>query len=168
MTVDEKRAKKGFLWVDWLILAAVLAAIAGGIFLLRERRAAATENIPITYTLLIAGESATFGEQTGGWETLIPEGAAVSSSNGAIALGRVAEVRVQPHEYAVARGRTIAWEKDPDRVDLYVTVRANALLREGLRVSDVRITATDTGDYYLGGFYARGARVISVEREAVS
>ena len=165
MTVEEKRPKRRFLWVDWLILAAALAVLVGGILWVRARKRAESATVPIAYTLMISGEAAIFGEGDGGWERLIPVGAAVSSSNGAIPLGRVSDLRVRPHERAVVKGGKIVWEKDTERVDLYVTVRADALTGDGLRVSDVRIAANDTGDYYLGGFYAHGARVVSVKRE---
>ena len=165
MTVEEKGPKRRFLWVDWLILTIVLAVLVGGILWLRARKNAENATLPITYTLLLSGESTEFGVDARAWEALIPRGAAVFSSNGAIPLGRISNLRVLPHERAVAKNGKIVWERDPDRVDLYVTVRADALTGDGLRVSDVRIAACDTGDYYLGGFYAHGARVIAVERE---
>lgn len=165
MTGEEKRAKRRFLWVDWLILAAALAVLAGGVLWVRTEKIAARATVPIVYTLMISGESADFGEGEGGWERLIPVGAAVFSSNGVISLGRVSALRVWVHERATVKNGRIVWEEDPERVDLYVTVRADALVGDGLRVSDVRIAACDVGDYYLGGFYARGAKVVSVTRE---
>ena len=65
------------------------------------------------------------------------------------------------------RDGRVVFTEVPDRVQLVVTVKANAVVRDGdgLRVGDIRIAADGMGDFRIGGYLAEGARVLSVQKE---
>lgn len=153
------------VWVDWLILLLAFTAIVltGGY--IRQRRRAVLPSTAITYTVLTSGVDASLAS-SGDWKELIPIGSRVLSQNGTARLGNVTAVSSQPHLCATVRSGEVVFVPMPDRVDLLVTVRADATVKtgDGLRVSDIRIAAGEVGDFRLAGFLASGAKVISVER----
>ena len=117
------------------------------------------------YTVLAEGVPTDVADANGGWEELIPRGSSVTSSTGTAQLGRVEGVRVRPAVTPSVRDGRVVMVETPDRVDLYVSVRATATVRagDGIRVSDLRIAATAKGDFRLGAYLASGARILSVE-----
>ena len=159
--------KRRLTGADWMILLLVLCIAFGVGYLMLEGRASAGITETIVYTLCIPAPDPAVAEASGGWDRLIPIDSAVTSSNGAIALGRVTALRIEPHTVVAVQNQTIVFPVAEGRVDLYVQISADAIFREGdgLRVGDVRIAAADTGDFRLGGYLARGARVVSVESE---
>lgn len=150
---------------DWLILLAVIGV--GLFFTLRVR--AERQRVELTqtvrYTVLAEGVPTDVADANGGWEELIARGASVTTATGTAQLGRVERVRVSPSLSATVRDGRVTLVEAPDRVDVYVTVRAEATVREGdgLRVGDIRIAAGSTGDFRLGAYLAGGARIVSVK-----
>lgn len=153
--------KRGFVWVDWLILFAVL--LGGGVAAWRVRHSvrAAKPSQAIVYRLAFSAD----GDLE--WDRFMSDGATVASANGTAVLGEIAGVEKRPLRTAVVRDGRVVFVEVPDRVQLVVTVRAAAVAREGdgLRVGDIRIAADGVGDFRVGGYLAEGARILSVQRE---
>ena len=162
----ERHVEKRLTGADWVILVLTACVAIGGGYWAVERYASEPTAEPITYTLCISALDPRLLENAGEWETLIPKNAPVTSSNGAIALGKVVSLRAEGHLSVAVQEEKIVFLPDEQLVDLYVRISADATLREGdgLRVGDVRIAAADTGDFRVGGYLAHGARVVSVER----
>ena len=162
----ERRVGKRLTGADWTILALTACVAIGGGYWATGRYASEPTTEPIAYTLCISALDPRLLENAGEWETLIPKNAPVTSSNGAIALGKVVSLRVEGHPSITVQKGKLIFSSDERLVDLYVRVSADATSREGdgLRVGDVRIAAADTGDFRVGAYLAHGARVVSVER----
>ena len=152
---------RGFVWVDWLILAVLL--LGGGAIAWRVHRSVRSAQAmqPIAYTLAFSADSEL------SWKTLLPIGATVTTANGTATLGTVAAVEERPLRTPLVRDGRVTLVEMPDRVLLVVSVRADATAREGdgLRVGDIRIAANGVGDFRIGGYLAEGARVLSVQKE---
>ena len=161
----EKNLTRRLNWVDWVILAALLAGALFGIRWGMVRRQTATPSQTIQYCICVSAVDPEIAETAGGWPALVPLDAPVTSANGAISLGRVTRTWEQAHLEDVVRDGEVVFEAREGVVDLYVEIQADAIAREGdgLRVGDVRIAAADTGDFRVGGYLARGARVVFVE-----
>ena len=157
--MERKERRRGFVWIDWVILVALLLGGALVGYRIRASRAAATPSQPIVYTLLISTEERDF-------EDLIPIGASVTSANGTARLGKVLAISTRPSRAATVRDGRVVFVALPDRVELLVTVRADAVVREGdgLRVGDIRIAVGSAGDFRLGGYLAEGAQILSVRK----
>lgn len=162
--LEEKRRP---VWVDWLILALILLVILTAAHYVMQRRRAVVPTVSVSYTVLLSGVDVSFVSD-GDWTELIPIGSAVTSQNGTAHLGNVTSVSQRTHLQATVRDGGVVFAEMPALADLTVTVRAEATEKEGdgLRVSDIRIAAGETGDFRLGSFLASGAKVISVERRA--
>ena len=95
-TEKKKNGKRQRLnTVDWLILSLLLAALLLGVLWV-SRRDAASETVPIVYTLSVLSVSSDVADENGGWETLIPNGAVVTNERGSRVLGWVDGVTVRP------------------------------------------------------------------------
>ena len=154
--------------IDWLLLSVLVGGILLGVYLVGERRSASEPTVEILYTVCLRAVDT---EQAGDGDihSLITNGASVTNETGTIALGSVTNVTVRPHKTAVVRDGEVVMAELPDRVDLFVSVRAWATekIGDGLRVNDIRIAAGRTGDFRLGSFYAGGAEIVAVERRGV-
>ena len=161
----EKMILRRLNWVDWVILGALLTGIVLSAWWITSRRQAATPTQSVRYRICVSGVDSRMAEASGGWTALIPRDASVTSANGAIALGKVVAVWESEHLEAALQNGEIAFVPHAGMIDLYVEIRADATVREsdGVRVGDVRIAAADTGDFRVGGYLARGARVVWVE-----
>lgn len=161
----KQEEKRGFVWIDWLIICALL--IGGALVAVRVRHSvrSATATQPILYTLAFSAGSELAWET---WEMRIPVGAAVTTANGTALLGEVVSLEQRPIKTALVRDGRVVFTEMPDRVQLVVTVRANAVAHagDGLRVGDIRIAADGVGDFRLGGYLTEGSRILSVRREA--
>ncbi len=163
----ERRERPAPTWVDFLLLVLVTGAVFFGWLYLRSRRRAADPNVAIAYLLCVPGVDTTYLGTESEASALIPKGGSVRVANGTASLGRVSEVWIERHaEPKIEKGEMILAE-DPQRVDLYIEVRGDAVAKrgDGLRISDVRIAAGGRGDFRVGGFMAEAARVISVRKE---
>ena len=163
--IGERSGDGRLNWLDWLILLGVLGAVIGLAIRMLGSTQRGEERVRIEYTLCISGvrrEEALLLESSDG---PIPIGATVKSANGTVNLGEVRALWSNPTPEVCLRDGELILTARADRADVYLRVAAEATLREGdgLRVGDVRIAAADTGDFRLGGYLARGARVISVE-----
>ena len=156
--IDPKK-KRGLRAMDWgilILLAFGIAAVATYALRLYARN---TEVVPIVYTLRISGANAAMLQDD---NAPIALGNAVHSENGTAALGTVEAIDFSPHLRAVVRNGDIVQASVPDRVDIDVTVRANAkkAVGQGLRVSEIRIAAGAVGGFRIGGYLASQATVI--------
>ena len=160
-----KNSLRRLNWVDWVILAVLLAGVLLAAWWFAERRQAATPSNVVQYRICVSAIDPQIAEVSGGWAALIPIDAPVTSANGARSLGRVTNVWEQVHLEAVVQDGAVSFVPREDVTDLYVEIRADAILREGdgVRVGDVRIAAADTGDFRVGGYLASGAQVVLVE-----
>ena len=163
--MQKSRLPRRLNWVDWVILAVLLASVLLAAWWMMGRRQAATPSNAIQYRICVSAVDPKIAEFSGGWAALIPIDAPVTSANGAISLGRVVGVWEQAHLEAVVQDGEIMFVPREGVTDLYVEIHADAILREGdgVRVGDVRIAAADTGDFRVGGYLAHGARVVRVE-----
>ena len=154
---------RGFVWVDWLIVVALLLGGGAVAWRIRHSMRSSEATQPIVYTLEFTVD-ADFS-----WEPILPIGGAVTSANGTARLGEIVSVEKRPMRTAVVRDGRIFFAELPDRTRLLVTVRADAVAREGdgLRVGDIRIAADGLGDFRVGGYLAEGARVLSVQKEGI-
>ena len=164
----EKDSSRRLNWVDWVILLFLLSAILIAVGWVIGRRQNALPVQAVRYRLCVSAVDPRIAAASGGWAALIPVNAPVTSANGAISLGRVRSVWEQAHLEPVVRDGEITFATREGVVDLYVEIDADAILRagDGIRVGDVRIAAADTGDFRVGGYLARGARVVLVEVDA--
>lgn len=155
----EKKADYRFGWVDWLILFVVVCAVFGGVYYWVSRSNREETLQSVTYTL-----SVLLNERTP-WESVIPVNAAVLNQNGTMELGRVSAVQARPALQAVVFDQKLQFAPIPERIELLVSVQANATWQQGdgFRIGDVRIAAGKTGDFRIGGLFAANASVISVE-----
>ncbi len=87
--------------------------------------------------------------------TVIPVGSAVYSANGTALLGYVSEVRIHPHRTPVLQDGRIVFVDVPQKWDIRVTVCAEgrSTPKEGVRVSEIRISAGGQGDFCAGGYF---------------
>lgn len=157
--------KKRLVWIDWLLLLFLTAAILLGARFWMRRRDAAEPTTQILYTVCLYTCDAALSE-TGDWSSLIPYGTTVTNAMGTAELGSVSGVTVRnSRTVAVKKGEVVTVEI-PERVDLLITVRASATQKtgDGLRVNDIRIAAGGKGDFRIGELYADGASIISVEK----
>ena len=153
--------------VDWiLLLLAVFLVFSAGAYLARQRRTVQATR-KIHYTICISGVNTKFGEANGTWETLLPNGARVTSGNGTATLGRVKGIAVHPSVVASVEEGEFVWIEASDAVDLFVEIVGDGVVKygDGIRMQDVRIAAGSTGDFRIGGYYAQKATVIFVESE---
>lgn len=169
-TEKKKNGKRQRLnTVDWLILSLLLAALLLGVLWV-SRRDAASETVPIVYTLSVLSVSSDVADENGGWETLIPNGAVVTNERGSRVLGWVDSVTVRPSAVLSVRGGSPVTVLREDRDDLYVRIRADAIYGKGdcYRVGDIPILCGVDGDFRIGGFSAHACRIVRVEVEGVT
>ena len=166
MEIHAKTRKKRLHPSDWVILCLAAALLTGGVarvVLAKDRRGDA---VPIVYTLLLSGASDDVANANGGWELLMPTGAAVTNQRGSLALGEVESIHVRPTLVpSVAEGEPLFLER-AGCFDLYVRVRASALYRadDCYRVGDLPILCGTVGDFRIGRYLAVGCRIVRVER----
>lgn len=159
----EKSKGKRMTLLDWALLGGVLSALLIGVLLFLYG-GGGESGAQVRYTVYVPEIRTSFLEEAGGVEMLIPVGAAVRSENGTALLGSVQEVLVNGHVRPVVREGTVVFEEDTTRQDLYITVLGEAREREGdgLRISDIRIAAGESGTFRFGSFYASGGSILSV------
>ena len=157
--MNEKKEGYRFGWVDWLILLIVACAVFLGVYYWISRSNREEDIQAVTYTLCVPLDGSI------DWERSIPENAAVMDQKGTMELGRVVSVGARPALQAVVSDQALRFVSIPDRIELLVSVRANAAWQrgDGFRVGDIRIAAGKTGDFRIGGLFAANASVISLE-----
>ncbi len=165
--MQQRDQKKRLSGVDWaIILMTVLLLTAGGLWLWRSLSFAG-EVTRIRYTIRLKNMDEEIFESA--WRTRLIPGVSVTSANGTLPLGTVISVSQKPHlSPTVQDGRALAVSV-AGRVDIDVTVEAEATFTagNGVRVSDIRIAAGDTGSFRVGEFYLEQAHVVSVLREGI-
>ena len=163
-----RRERNALTWVDFLLLAVLLASLFFAWRYLRLRRAEAAPDVGVRYLLCVSGIDTRVIDETGGAEGLIPIGDDVKSANGTAFLGRVSAVWTETHVETTVQNGAVVFQEVPHRANLYVEVCGDAVARggDGLRISDIRIAAGEVGDYRIGVFFASGAKVISVRKES--
>ena len=122
-----RKAEKRWNLLDWGLLAAVLAVLVGGAWLMRAKPWKRARQEVLTCTLPI---------------------------------GRVLAVAVVPQTVLTADGDGLALSPCPDRYVAEVTVR---LTLAGRTVGSHRIAAGGTADLILGGYFAAGCGILTVE-----
>jgi hypothetical protein len=165
MENHEKRRKKRLQGIDWLLLSLALGVLLGSVLLALRARRQKNEERPILYTLSLWSVSNDPAEENGGWNALMPTGAAVTNERGSIALGWVEQVSVQPSLVPSVENGKVVFIEQSERADLYVTVRAYAAYRAGdcHRVADLPILCGNTGDFRIGAYLAKGCRIVRLE-----
>ena len=166
---DGIKKSRRFVWIDWLLVIFLAAAVFFGVRFLMRRRDAVQPTAEILYTVCLYAYDSSLSE-TEDWDALIPYGAVVTNAMGTAEMGRVTEVTVRQHRILTLRDGEAVMTEVPDRVDLLVSIRAEATENEGdgLRVKDVRSAAGGIGDFRIGYLYAHAARIVSVQRRANS
>ncbi len=150
--------------VDWLLilLVAILALAALSLWGWSTRREEAI--LTFEYTVLLENLPLRGEGERQAWDFILT-GGEVYNQNGTALLGRVSEYRVVDHkEMRLVDGEARA-EVVPDRRDVWIRIRAEGVSKigDGVRISDVRIAAGMRGDFRLGNYDAKGARVLWVE-----
>ncbi len=155
-SVNEKRRRGVLNWLDWIILACLVAAIASGVLIWRSlRQGGAEEDGTVRYLIVLSDCE---------WDTL-EVGSVVRSQNGTAALGRVTEVRVEPHRMLVVRDDALVEAEISDRYDLFLVVESGARrgAADGIRVSDIRIAAGVRAQLRIGERLVSEAEIVEVE-----
>lgn len=166
-TKKEKKRRFSLTWVDWVLLVLGVSVLLLGWRYLRGRQSVALPTVSVEYLLCLP--SVKVEDFDGEVDGLISKSASVTTANGTASLGRVKRVWSEAHLTPTIKDGAILFVETPGRVDLYVFVEANAVMRQGdgLRVSDIRIAAGGTGDFRIGNFLANGAKVVSVRKGAL-
>ena len=153
-------------WVDWLILLLIAALMFFGLRYIKRRRSQAAPTVTVSYVLCLSAVDTAYVGDGNGFEELISVGSKVTSANGTAPLGEVSQVWTEQHTVPAVQKGKVVFVEVPNRVDLYVKVRGNAVAKtgDGLRISDIRIAAGGVGDYRIGGFTANAATVVSVTK----
>ena len=163
--MDKREKRSRFLWVDWMILVVIVALVGLALWGWSVRKEHAAQERKITYTLCLYDmENAYFQKEI---ETLLPIGCSVMNANGTAIMGEVVAVWKRPTVEAIVKNKSLSFLERSDRSDLFVRVQANASEQtgDGFRVQDIRISAGKNGDFRIGGFFAPGALITSVEWE---
>ncbi len=148
--------------LDVLILTLpVVLLIAGSVFLFIRGRTVQTDTT-VEYVLRLSGVSEELVENE---ESPISIGAPVSNANATVSMGTVQAIVIEPHRTPTVQNGAVVFAEVPHQCDLLVTVRAEARDRgaNGLRVGNIRLSAGESGSYYIGDFYAAGAVTVYVE-----
>ncbi len=156
---DERRFSK----VDWFICFLLALAIGIGAFYVSDRLGNGGKTQEITYTVVIYEMDVREADM---WIRRLRTGASVVSENGTATLGTVVQCSRRAHLQAVARQDRVQILPTPEKVDLYLTVRAMATEKEGdgIRVQDIRFCAGRSGSFRIGGYYVKNAQIVSVVR----
>lgn len=157
----EVESKKGFSWVDWLLMALILLATLAVVFYFYLRLEAENDrSVRVVYRVLVSNAEEAFGEQ-------LARGMTVTSENGTATLGEILEAEILPHREVVVKNNKLVMTEVPNRKDLYVLIegigedRAN----EGIRIQDIRISAGSFYNLRLGAYFAINAQIVSVQTE---
>lgn len=151
-----KNAKKGWNLLDWGLLAMAAAILVGGVWLIRIKPWKQTRREALTCTL----RTVPFDGETRSAGVLPRAGDAVRTAAGGETVGRVLAVAVVPQTVLTADGDALALTPCPDRYVAEVTVR---LMLADRTVGTHRIVAGGTADLILGGYFAAGCGILSVE-----
>jgi hypothetical protein len=157
----EVESKKGFSWVDWLLMALILLATLAVVFYFYMRLQAENDrSVRVVYRVLVSNAEEGFGEQ-------LAHGMTVTSENGTATLGEILEVEILPHREAVAQNNKLVMAEVPNRKDLYILIEGNGEDRsnEGIRIQDIRISAGSFYNLRLGAYFATNAQILSVQTE---
>lgn len=164
MRMGEKEERRTFSAADalWILLGVgVLVLLLVAALSVSGGRG---ETCEVLYVLRVRGvDVALLGENP---EDLIPVGATVCNENGTAPLGIVETVAVREERRATVRDGSVCFVSAEDEVILEVSVRAVGSIRrgDGIRISDVRISAGGIGTFRLGSYYAARAAVTWVSR----
>ncbi len=153
---DDARRRGRLNWLDWLLLACFLLAIAGGLLLWSAWRRGGDGDVgSVRYVVAISDCD---------WMDLAV-GSSVRSRNGTAMLGRVTEIRAEPHRMLAVKDGALEEVAVDGRYDLFLTVEADGIreARDGIRVSDIRIAAGIHTELRVGARLALGAEIVSVE-----
>ncbi|HBF14648.1 MAG TPA: hypothetical protein DDW30_02990 [Clostridiales bacterium] len=151
-----KNAKKRWNLLDWGLLAVAAAILVGGVWLIRTKPWKRMRQEVLTCTL----RTAPFDSETRSAGVLPRAGDTVRTAAGGETVGRVLAVAVVPQTVLTADGDALALTPCPDRYVAEVTVRLTLADRT---VGSHRIAAGGTADLILGGYFAAGCGILSVE-----
>ena len=154
-----------FGWVDLIILLLVAILVFAGVWYWKGRSLRDREQQSIRYTLSVPLEDAVLVGEVEKDTTFV--GSTVMNQNGTAELGQVLSVRMRPIVQAVVLNGAVEFVSVPNRVELLVEIRALASAKQGdgYRINEIRLAAGKRGDFRIGGLFAAGATVISVETE---
>ena len=159
--IASDRKSSSFRVWDWLaiFLAMLLFFGAAGYYFYTKYLPERQEEIACI--LLVKGVERTAWEA----EEMISVGDTLRCRNGTIEMGRIEEVVVKPHLYAVVGEEGASWEMHPYLIDIevLVTMHVREKTGDGLRVGDLRIAAGSTGEYRFGRYLSR-AELVEVRR----
>lgn len=158
----EREGRLVLRWVDVLLLVAVLAVILGSLAMLFRNRKEEGQGTSIQYVICLRGLDPELSDSF----RPDPE-ARVCNLNGTACLGTVLATALLPHRRAILSDGSPEIAEDGSW-DLYVTVRTEAVQREGdgWRVCDIRIAAGMRADVRIGGYLAQGAEVLWIREDA--
>ena len=151
-----RKAEKRWNLLDWGLLAAVLAVLVGGVWLMRAKPWKRARQEVLTCTLRTAPFDGAMREAG----ALPRAGDAVLTAAGGEPIGRVLAVAVVPQTVLTADGDGLSLSPCPDSYVAEVTVRLTLADRT---VGTHRIAAGGTADLILGGYFAAGCGIITVE-----
>lgn len=154
---------KRFSVVDWCLLVVVLLGAFGIWYGIRQQRSI-SERVDVTYTIRISDADPLLLLPSD--EGAFSVGDEVWSQNGTAALGRVIGIRHRPHHRAVVSDGKLLTTEVAGHADLDVTIRGTGTFAEGdgLRLSDVRISAGSGGAFRIGHCFIPYAVVIDVKK----
>ena len=169
VTNDRAVGRRRWNWFDLFLAVAFLLAILGAFWIARQglgRRDA--ELRQYSYTVLLSGMETSAAEQL--LSCVARNGGGIRNENGTRTLGVTSEIRRAPHVEAVVRSGELTFAEIVGREDVRIVILTDATHRrgDGVRVGDIRIAAGDVLNLRIGGFWARGVLVTSVEEVLAS
>lgn len=144
---------------DWILLLLALVGIGLGAWYFQGKRQEPESVISVTYSIQVPVTKTAWLPSPDAWQ------GGVTDESGRRDLGTVVEVVLRPHKTLAVKDGEVVSAEIPDCVVPVITVRAEARLIGGieLRIGELRLAAGMTGDFIIGGFLAKNARILWVE-----
>ena len=151
-----RTAEKRWNLLDWCLLAAALAVLVGGAWLMRAKPWKQARREVLICTL----RTSPFDGATKEAGVLPREGDAVLTAAGGERIGRVLATETLPQTVLAADGDAPELVPCPDR---YVAVVRVRLVLSERSVGAKRVAAGGRADLILGGYFASECEILSVE-----
>ena len=162
--MEEKRSY--FTWIDLLLIGLfALLIFSVSFFVLYRVQKRERSTVYLQYTVLLSQvDELLLGE----WNQ-VERGTSVKNANGTAIVGQVESISVRQSQRPMIRDGEPVMEAIPQRFDLYLLVNTRGEDKggEGLRVSDIRLSAGSYYDFRVGGMMARNARILDLVVEDV-
>lgn len=159
----QKAERKKWNVLDWILLVLATALLFGAVGYVWYRRSMPGEQPEVRCVIRLPAVDR--AEWEAYYASAVVAGSTVRSENGTLALGTVQSVSPKEHTEAVLRKDNVVWEPVPELADIELEVRMHGTLTagQGVRVGDLRIAAGGSGSFRIGGYFAAGAEIVSVE-----